>query len=339
MQEFKRSVPAKSIASLLAVVVIYKLPPRESTSFRTLLEAANQISSTTCELGILIWDNTPSGQIFDKLPERVRYEAAPDNPGLAQAYNRALEIAISEGYDWLLTLDQDTILPSDFLVRIEKLANSFESSPTVAAIVPRVMGDGRNLSPFKFIWGILPRWFASGFIGVSKDPTYAINSASTFRVAALKQIGGYDPVFPLDLSDINLFHQLHLLGKEVFVAGDILVHHELALLRKHQRMSIERYSSGLLDECAFWDLNMGRLARLERMVRLAGRVCRDFLKPGEPAFRRVTLRELKRRLVVPRALRIAEWSKWAEARSARPSVTEGVHSGSHTSLFDHHDRT
>src|ERR1700722_15374946 len=136
----------ESITKLLAVIVIYKRPLRESPSFRTLLDAAKLISRTSVSLGILIWDNTPNGQDPGDIPEGVQYEAAPSNPGLAQAYNRALEIAQEEHYDWLITLDQDSSLPPDFLVRVGALADEFESCPMIGAIVPRVVGDGRIIS-------------------------------------------------------------------------------------------------------------------------------------------------------------------------------------------------
>jgi GT2 family glycosyltransferase len=316
MTESSSILSSTSPTRLLAVIVIYKRALQESPSFRTLLNAANLISGTSVNLGILIQDNTPGGQYPGDIPEGVLYEAAPNNPGLARAYNRALEIAQEDGYDWLTTLDQDTVLPADFLLRLGELFKKLQPDPAVAAIAPRVVGDGRILSPFIFWRDILPRWFDPAFIGVSEQRTYAVNSASTLRVSALSQIGGYDPMFPLDISDINLFHRLHHHGKRVFVAGDILIHHELALLKKHQRMSIERYQAALLDECAFWDLNMIPLARMERMIRLAGRACKDFLNPEELAFRRATVAELKRRIITPKKRRVEEWISWAKARSA-----------------------
>ena len=138
----------KSIARLLAVIVIYKRPLCESPSLRTLLEASALISETSVSLGILIRDNTPGGQDPGHIPEGVQYESAPSNPGLAQAYNRALEIAREEQYDWLITLDQDTSLPPDFLVRVGALADKFESCPMIGAIVPQVVGDGQFYLPF-----------------------------------------------------------------------------------------------------------------------------------------------------------------------------------------------
>jgi GT2 family glycosyltransferase len=316
-QEMGRS--PQPACKLLAVVVIYKMRICESSTVRTLQDAAKRISRDKLELGILIWDNTPGGQDPGEIPEAVRYEAAPGNPGLAQAYNRALETARAEGYDWLLTLDQDSTLPTNFIIRIAEVAQKIKSTLNIAAIVPQVAGDGHNLSPFQFALGAIPRWFPYGTFGLLDGATYALNSGATFRVVALSQIGGYDPLFPLDVSDINLFHLLHRAGKRVFLAGDLLVSHDFALFDKHRRMSIERYHAQLFDECAFWDMNMGFLARVERMIRLAGRACKDLLTPEARPFRRLATSEIKRRLLTPRPQRIAEWTKWATERYKSPT--------------------
>jgi GT2 family glycosyltransferase len=233
---------------------------------------------------------------------------------LPQAYNQALELAEAEGYEWLLTLDQDSVLPTNFLAKIADLARELSLVKMVGAIVPQVIADGRIISPFQFLFGAVPHWFSRGYVGVSKKATYAANSGATLRVSALRKIGGYDPMFPLDLSDTNLFHRLHDSGKNVFIAGDLLVHHDFALLNKNARMSIDRYDASLLDDCAFWDIYMGPIARFERILRFAGRACKELFKSEESAFRKRTLLELKRRLLKSRQERIAEWRVWATLR-------------------------
>jgi glycosyltransferase involved in cell wall biosynthesis len=302
---------------LLAVIVVFKIRPAVSSSLLTLLDAARQAANSKLKLAVLIQDNTPGGQEAGDLPEDVRYQAAPHNPGLAQAYNSALKIAEMEGYDWLLTLDQDTSLPKNFLERISEIvATEGAAHPEVGAIVPLAIDDGRILSPYRLLAGALPCWYSAGSTGVVHHAMYAINSAATLRISALRKVGGYDPFFPLDMSDINLCHKLHKAGIQTFVAADLVIHHELALLDKRGRMTPERYRVGLLDECAFYDLEMGFLGRLERLIRLVGRIWKDRLEPDLLPFRTITLNEIKRRILIPRSKRITAWRAWAEARAS-----------------------
>jgi hypothetical protein len=301
---------------LLAVIVLFKIRPSASSSLLTLLASARQTANSKLKLAVLIQDNTPGGQETGSLPENVRYQAAPHNPGLAEAYNSALKIAEVEGYDWLLSLDQDTSLPINFLERISEIVAGQAAHPEVGAIVPLAIDNGRILSPYRLLAGALPCWYSAGSIGVAHHATYAINSAATLRISALRKVGGYDPCFPLDMSDINLCHKLYKAGIQTFVAGDLVIHHELALLDKRGRMTPERYRVGLLDECAFYDLEMGFLGRLERLIRLVGRVWKDRLEPDLLPFRTITLNEIKRRILAPRSKRITAWRAWAEARAS-----------------------
>jgi GT2 family glycosyltransferase len=288
--------------------------PGDSSSLQTLLASAAKASPGKLDLKILVWDNTPGGQDPGALPDEVLYVSAPHNPGLAVAYNYVLELAEMEGYEWLLTLDQDSTLPADFLSGIAERACELRPAKTVGAIVPQVIADGRIISPFQFLFGAWPHWFVRGYVGISRRAAYAANSGAALRVSALRRIGGYDPMFPLDLSDTNLFHRMHESGNSVFIAGDLLVHHDFALLNKHARMSVERYDASLLDDCAFWDIYMGPLARFERILRFAVRACREFFRSEESSFHERTLLELKRRLLKPRQERINEWRQWATLR-------------------------
>jgi len=306
---------SKSVVRIFAVIVVYRMPPHASPTLQTLLRAAEAAPKDHIDLKILVSDNTPGGQEHAEVPSGVIYRPAPENPGLARAYNHALEIAGDQGYEWLLTLDQDSVLPLTFLTRIAQLAFELRDDSQVGAIVPQIEGDNRNLSPFRFSLGAIPRCFNAGYIGKARGATYALNSTATIRISALRQIGGYDPMFPIDVSDINLFHRLHLAGYKVFVAGDVLISHEFSVLKKHRRMSIERYRSQLWDECAFWDMNMGPLARLERLTRLLVRVFKDGISQEKRAFGYQAVQEIKRRVLNRRASRIAAWKSWAEKRS------------------------
>jgi GT2 family glycosyltransferase len=298
---------------LLAVIVLWKCEPKASASLTTLLAARNV--ARDCNLKILLYDNTPGGQAVERLESGVQYESAARNAGLAGAYNRALEMAQDEGYSWLLTLDQDTSLPPHFLQRISELAAELSSDASIAAIVPQILGDGRMLSPHRFWGGAIPKWFSLGFVGIPSQATYALNSASTLRVDALAEIGGYDSRFPLDCSDTMMFHRLNRSGRRIFVAGDLHVAHELSLLDMNQRMSLSRYERLLRDECAFWDMEMGPVARFERKLRLVWRLFKHWKEGHDPVIREATRKELIRRLVCPRRQRITEWEREVEMRS------------------------
>ena len=309
----------------LAVIVLYKMKAGDSVSFQSLQTAAARLADGTGHLDVLIYDNTPGGgtQRPQELPDHVVYHGTGQNEGLSSAFNFALEVAEQKKCDWLITLDQDTELPASFLERVAHIAQQLRNEPSIAAIVPRIIGDGRVLSPNWFRLGALPRWFPRGYVGVSPHRTFAFNSASTLRVSALRQVHGYSQKFWLDNSDSYLYHQLHLHGKRVFVAGDLEVSHSFSMLDKKNRMSIPRYRNILAAESVFWDVAMNRLAGVERTLRLMGRWVKQFMNGDPKEFRKETAIAVRRRFVTSRKRRIREWEKEMELVSSRPGNCRG----------------
>jgi len=307
---------APSPVSLLAVIVLYKISPEQSISYQSLRAAITRLSHDNLRVKVLLYDNTPGGQDPGVLPEGVQYEADVLNRGLAHAYNHALKIAQLDGFDWLLTLDQDTTLPQHFLSELTHAVNRIGGDPTVAAIVPQITGEGRMLSPNYFLFDVLPRFFPKGFVGISTRATYAFNSGSTLRVAALHEIGGYSPLFWLDNSDAYMYRQLQLHGKRVFVAGSIQVEHEFSMFDIKRRVTLDRYQSIVDAGCAFWDLELGTFASLYHTASLLYRLYKHWKRGDDPAIRRITLKMLKKRLFQSRKRRIEDWKRAQESMHA-----------------------
>jgi glycosyltransferase involved in cell wall biosynthesis len=312
---------------MFVVIPLYGASAEDSPGFRTLSTAASYLPSKLGSVEILLYDNTPRTHPENppRMAGNVRYYSNGRNDGLAAAFNYALELARLEKCEWLITLDQDTEVPSSFLEQIAIVARSLGNDSSVAAIVPQIIGDGRMLSPNWFGAGAIPRWFSKGYIGIPSHRTYAFNSASTLRVSALRQIGDYSPWFWLDNCDSYLYHRLHLYGKSVLVAGDIQVKHQFSMLDKKKRMSIARYRNALVAETAFWDLSMNRLAGWERTVRLMGRWCKLALDRDCKELRDETARAARRRLFVSRKTRIEEWKREMEIQ--RPWLKDGTAQG------------
>jgi glycosyltransferase involved in cell wall biosynthesis len=305
--------------SILAVIVLYKTVARYSASVTSLKHALQATSKDSVQLHVLLIDNSPVGGAAPRLFENEVYIGVPENAGLAYAYNRGMLFAQEKGCEWLLTLDQDTSLPENFLSGLLEVIRLVGDDPQIAAIVPRISGDGRTLSPYTFRWGALPTWFPQGYSGVTDQTTYALNSASLFRLSALRQAGGYDSRFWLDASDHSMFHSLAAHGKRTYVAGGIHVQHALSVLDKSSPMSEARYENMLAAESAFWDLHMGPLARAERNVRLFGWLIRQCLR-GQSELSHISLRYLVLRLLRTRRYRLARWGSGLS--SSRKSTRE-----------------
>jgi GT2 family glycosyltransferase len=303
--------PEAGVFRLLAVVVLYKMGPSESPAFNTLQAAKRRFQHERTNIRVLLFDNTPGGQDVGVLPAAVQYKADIENTGLAKAYNFALEVACAQEYEWLLTLDQDTSLPIDFLRNLYDAAMFVAPLNTIAAIVPCVSSDGRRVSPCTLVkpWTFAKR-LPDHFIGVSFGETIAVNSGSTFRVGALQAIGGYDPRFQIGCSDLAIFHRLYCNNFCVFVAGNIHVEHEMSCLDLRNRSNPERYADSLQAEESFYDEYLGRIAGIVLVAKIFRRLIYRTWKVGGslPHFK-IGVKFLCRRLFCSRRHRMKGWER------------------------------
>jgi len=307
---------AEARLTVTAVIVLYRMEFAQSPAFQSVMRAREKVGAgfDLGDVHVLLWDNSPKTETERDLPANVHYFPDENNTGLATAYNRAMEWASLNGSEWLLTLDQDTAVPDDFFLKMAAAAHESTRYAGVGAIVPQIAANGRQLSPNCFKFGAIPQWYRAGYIGVPGEPVFAFNSSAMLKVAALKQVGGYDPRFWLDDSDAMIFSKLHEHGKRVYVAGNIQVEHEFSMKDMQKRMSPERYRNSLFAETAFWDLRMNRAAGWERTLRLALRLVKQWIRKDSAELRRITWQALMRRLFTSRHRRIEEWMAATAAR-------------------------
>jgi GT2 family glycosyltransferase len=310
-----RSAAVPAGASILAVVVLYGILPRESSTLRSLQASAALMSPHDAKFKILVYDNTPGGHTREALSDHCQYHVSDANNGLAGAYNFALDMAEEEGFDWLLTLDQDTELEGEYLGRLFQHVRHLFQDDRIAGIAPCVADHGVVISPHSLFMGFSKR-FPKHFEGLSERETAAINSATAWRVAALRAIGGFNPFFWLDYLDYWVCHAIHRLGKRIYVDNTLVINHELSLLDKDRRMKRERYANFLIAESAFYDLYKTGIEGLFLTLRISCRLVKQILMREAVQYRVLTWDFLMRRLLLSRKARIEDCRRATRAFAA-----------------------
>jgi GT2 family glycosyltransferase len=237
------------------VVVLYKQRPRESNALSALLDICNSDPSIASQIAILVQDNSPLAQEFVlDVPEIghsvcLEYHHTLGNPGLAYAYNNALDLANKHNIPWLLLLDQDTCLTRQFLIRLLEAIRTNTHSQMCCAFVPQLVREGLVLSP-QVVGKIFYRRLRRGCSGLATQPLVAFNSAACIRVHDLTAIGGFPKEFWLDYLDHMVFYSLQQAGGRVFVL-DSQLEHSLSLTNIESEVSNERYENVLRAEWMF----------------------------------------------------------------------------------------
>jgi GT2 family glycosyltransferase len=285
-------------AKIDAVLVLYRVTPAESESWRTLRAAVRASPELQEGLRLLVYDNSPADSgltadgtsgLREDMPLNVRYVRDESNGGLAAAYSRALAEASARkhgeggaktgstdgGADWLLLLDQDTTLTAEYLREAAWLATELANDETVGAIVPKLRSGGLVRSPHRALgWAQAP--LGEKFAGRAQEEVTAYNSGALLKVSAMEKLGGFPPGFWLDYLDHATFAELRQAGQGVWVMAAEL-QHAMAWEDPQREMTVERFRGVLAAEKRYherygsWGSAMAfRLRMLKKAAEYAG---------------------------------------------------------------------
>lgn len=132
------------------------------------------------------------------------------NKGIAAALNQLLFHAVSSGAEWLLSLDQDSVVSHGY---VERMLES-PIDPYVALLAPNVLDRndiGRNL---------LSR---SGVMKVKE----CITSGTMMNVHVCKKVGYFDEKMFIDYVDFEYCYRVRQCGYDIVRNNDVILLHQL----------------------------------------------------------------------------------------------------------------
>lgn len=136
----------------------------------------------------------------------ITVERSGENLGVGYALNRGVQRAREMGCNWLLTMDQDSIVDSSLM---EAYRAALEQNPAVVCLTPRIAGRSRKKD------------------AVGGKISYAITSGNLVRVSVFDQIGLYDEGFFVDCIDFDFCLRLRRAGHAVHRVPAAQMGHQL----------------------------------------------------------------------------------------------------------------
>lgn len=259
---------------LTIVIVFYKQKIEESKTFLTLKESFfSRYSHNASDFEVILYDNSPAPQKIELEQYReynINYIHDERNLGISVAYNFALETAKENGSKWMLLLDHDTQLTSEFIDTILEIE---DLDTDIVSVVPVVYDKGRMISPV-YSDSLRPLAVEMPTPGIQVRPVMAINSGSFFRTVFLDEIGGFNREFPLDYLDHWLFYEVNNRNKKVLLT-DKKLEHELSVMN-YNDVSLQRYKSILDSEIRFYKTYKKNLYR-PYLTQLQKRIAKQLL--------------------------------------------------------------
>lgn len=243
-------------------IVIYRLAPLESVTIRTLLDGLRTIAGLTAK--ILVLDNSPVPAAAAGDGGGFEYVAFGRNVGLAQAYRHAAAFAKEHRAEFVVTLDQDSVVSPEYLAGLRDYACRYSGQEVV--LCPRILSAGRVVSPYFYGPDGRPH-FGSG-----TGPLHAINSFSAYAVSLLTEKSVIDDYYWLDALDFAIYENVHRHCVPVILM-EVDVAHSLSVvdgsINAQRLTNMAHYEAAFLFQyCGIARLCSGLLRLLARVIRL-----------------------------------------------------------------------
>lgn len=151
---------------------------------------------------------------------------ADNNIGIAAALNRLMQWGMNHDYNWMISLDQDSVCEKDYVNRMKPYLSV---EPNLGVIAPVIVD--RNM----------------GIVGHNPHNRYlhvntCITSGAFSKVTAWKLIGEYDESMFIDSVDFEYCYRMRKNGYGVIQVRDVQLLHELG--------------NGIKRRFLFWKINV-----------------------------------------------------------------------------------
>lgn len=165
---------------------------------------------------VLIVDNGSGAPTQDVLRgfermDGVLVERLGANLGIGRALNVGVAHARRDGFSWLLTMDQDSVVAADMLAAYARAVADQPDGGTLVSLSPAIEDEAR------------PREAAHGVERVR----YAITSGNLVWVDVFDRVGTYDEALFIDCVDFDFCLRLRAAGHEIHRVADARMTHRL----------------------------------------------------------------------------------------------------------------
>jgi rhamnosyltransferase len=152
----------------------------------------------------------------------VALELLGDNEGVGAALNRGFRSAIADGFAWVTTFDQDSVVETDLIAELAAIYLAHPERSRVKVVGPNYI-DGTGDAGLRLRRGPA-RW---------KETFEAITSGAMIAVDGYQQVGPFREDYFIDSVDHEFCLRLRRGGNKIICSTRPLMHHPLGRARKY----------------------------------------------------------------------------------------------------------
>ncbi len=201
------------MGKISAGIVLFN-PEDEIRLYRSINSVLSQVER------VYIFDNSTESHNYI-FPDSVVFLTEHENKGVSYALNKLMLRAKNDGFDWLITMDQDSILPEQTIVSYEA---HISDDPLLAIICPQVIDTRRS------------------YMEIKKEPAeeyvdFCITSASCTNLNAWKNVGGFDEWLFIDLVDNDFCKRIIVSGYKILRINSLVLDQEFGkIIPKNEKV-------------------------------------------------------------------------------------------------------
>jgi GT2 family glycosyltransferase len=215
------------------------------------LESITQLETGNFQIETLVVDNASTNDSVEKIKKtfpKINIVKNKENLGFAQGNNEGIKYAMEHEADYVLVLNNDTILDKNLVL---EFLRSAEKHPKAGVMTGKIyFAKGYEYHKTRYKKQELGKvvWSAGGDIdwknvygtnhGVDEVDTgqfskerhtdFATGACSFLNVNALKQVGLYDKKYYLYLEDMDLSHRIKLKNWEIIYVPKAILWHKVS---------------------------------------------------------------------------------------------------------------
>ncbi len=183
---------------------------------------------------VIVVDNASSDDTISWIKEHYPQTiilANQDNLGYAAGNNIGLKYALEKGYEYLVLLNHDMKVASDWLSELVRVADGnlfagiIQSKILFMQEEYRVNSVGNPLHPLGFSWSGGYKKLSSDF-RLNKPITLASGACLLIKRLVLETIGYFDEVMYLYSEDVDFSWRARLAGFDIWLAAESKVFHD-----------------------------------------------------------------------------------------------------------------
>jgi len=223
-----------------AIVVLYN---PEEDGIDTIVKNINSYAEYMDRIYII--DNSPAEHTFiANIIKNSFYISNKNKGGIGGAQNVGMRQALKDGYEWAMTMDQDSIFESEQIKNyIQKFEYFSQKDSNIASFSLRAQNITKT-----FHWTEIPkktlRPIKRALFGKKPSPApitfppRCIASANIISVTAWKNVGGFNEFFFIDQVDYEFCYKITEKGYKIIKFNDIYMNqhfgeaHGFTLFRK-----------------------------------------------------------------------------------------------------------